>query len=87
MPNGFSKRPILQLSSAERLHRLEEAITFLRQHLAAGPQPAKILLQAATSAGIAARTLHRAKDVLEVTTEHTGWHGKSSLSCHRQQTY
>ena len=64
-----------QLSAAERL-RLEEAITFLRQQLSAGPQPAKTLLQAAYTAGIAQRTLHRAKDVLGVTTEHTGWHGQ-----------
>lgn len=70
------KRPIQRLSTEERLRRLEEAIAFLRQHLTDGPQPAKALLQAAYSAGIAERTLHRAKDVLGVTTEHTGWHGQ-----------
>lgn len=65
-----------KLSAEERLRRLDEAIAFLRQHLVAGPQPAKLLLQAAKTAGIAERTLHQAKDVLGVTTEHTGWHGQ-----------
>ena len=77
LPNsGSAKLPKQRLSAAERLHRLEEAIAFLHHHLATGPQPAKTLLQAAGAAGIAVRTLHRAKDVLLVTTEHTGWHGQ-----------
>ncbi len=71
-----AKLPKPRVSAEERLRRLEEAIAFLRQHLADGPQPAKTLLQAAKSAGIAERTLHRAKDVLGVTAEHTGWHGQ-----------
>jgi hypothetical protein len=77
LPNGTdAKLPKQGLRAAERLRRLEEAIAFLRHHLAAGPQPAKTLLQAAKSAGIAERTLHRAKDVLLVKTEHTSWHGR-----------
>ena len=77
LPDGIhAKLPKQQLSAEERLRRLEEAIAFLRQQLAAGSQPAKTLLQAAKTAGIAERTLHRAKDVLGVTTEHTGWHGQ-----------
>ena len=96
LPNTVgTKLPNQQLSTAERLRRLEEAIAFLR-YLAAGPQPAKTLLQAAYAAGIAERTLHRAKDVLGVTTEHTGWHGESGVgatasrysgftSCHFQK--
>src|SRR5690348_4622120 len=77
LPNSApTKRSEQRMSAEERLRRLEEAIAFLRQHLAAGPQPAKTLLQAAKAAGIAERTLHRAKDVLGVTTEHTGWHGQ-----------
>ena len=77
LPEGaHTKLPKPRLSAEERLRRLEEAIAFLRQHLASGPQPAKALLQAAKSAGIAGRTLHRAKDILGVTTEHTGWHGQ-----------
>ncbi|HLV99398.1 MAG TPA: hypothetical protein VKT82_12055 [Ktedonobacterales bacterium] len=74
--SASTKVPQQQRSAAERLRRLEEAIAFLRQHLATGPQPAKTLLQAAKAAGIAERTLHRAKDVLGVTAEHTGWHGE-----------
>ena len=77
LPEGaHTKLPKPRLSAEERLRRLEEAIAFLGQHLASGPQPAKALLQAAYAAGIAERTLHRAKDVLGVTTEHTGWHGQ-----------
>ena len=77
LPTGtHAKVPQQRLSAEERLRRLEEAIVFLRQQLAASPQPATMLLQAAYAAGIAERTLHRAKDVLGVTTEHTGWHGQ-----------
>ena len=72
----YAKLSKPQMNAEERLRRLEEAIAFLRQHLAAGPQPAKTLLKAANTAGIAERTLHRAKDVLGVTTEHTIWHGQ-----------
>jgi hypothetical protein len=76
LPNlDGAKLPHLRLSTAERLRRLEEAIAFLQHHLAAGSQPAKTLLQAAKTVGIAERTLHRAKDILGVTTQHTGWHG------------
>ena len=86
LPNSVgTKLPKQQMSAAERLRRLEEAIVFLRTHLGGGPQPAKTLLQAAKTAGIAEQTLHRAKDVLLVTTEHTGWHGKSGLGSFRQQ--
>ena len=64
-----------RLSAAERLRRLEEAMVFLRQRLATGPQPARMLLQAANTAGIAERTLHWAKDLLGVTTERSGCYG------------
>lgn len=47
-------------------------MAFLRQHLASGPQPARTLLKAARKAGIAERTLHRAKDLLDVTSERSG---------------
>jgi hypothetical protein len=77
LPDGTNaKLPKQRISAEERLRRLKEAIAFLRQHLAAGPQPAKVLIQTAKNAGIAGRTLHRAKGVLGVTTEHTGWHGQ-----------
>lgn len=42
-----AKLPKQRLSAAERLRRPEDAITFLQEQLAAGPQPAKTLLQAA----------------------------------------
>ena len=67
-----SKLPKPQMSAAERLRRLEEAMAFLRQHLAAGPQPARTLLKAARQVGIAERTLHRAKDLLGIRTTRAG---------------
>lgn len=67
-----AKLPRPRLSAAERLWRLEEALAFSRAHLAAGPQPARALLNAARTAGIAERTLHRAKDLLGVTTQRIG---------------
>ena len=73
LPNDAeASLPKPRLSAAERLRRLEEAKVFLRQHLAAGPQPARSLLKTAKAAGIAERTLHRAKDLLDVTTERAG---------------
>ena len=74
-----TKLPTQRLGAAERLRRLEEAMAFLRQHLAAGPQPARTLLNAANAAGIAERTLHRAKDLLGVTTERSGGYGALGL--------
>ena len=50
-------------------------MALLHQRLAAGPQPARVLLKAAKAAGIAERTLHRAKDLLGVTTERSGGYG------------
>lgn len=67
-----TKLPQPWLTSAERLRRLEEAKAFLYKQLAGGPQPARTLLKAAKAAGIAERTLHRAKDLLGVTTERAG---------------
>lgn len=70
-----AKMPSQRISAVERLRRLEEAKTFLRQHLAAGPQPARSLLKSARAAGIATRTLHRAKDALGVRPERSGGYG------------
>ena len=61
-----------RISALERLRRLEEAKTFLRAHLRAGPQPARMLLKAARTEGIATRMLHRAKDALGVKSERAG---------------
>lgn len=70
--NPHATLPKPQMSTAERLRRLEEAMAFLRQHLAAGPQPARTLLKAAYQVGIAERTLHRAKDLLGIRTTRAG---------------
>ena len=70
--SSAAKMPSRRISAAERLRRLEEAIAFLRQHLDNGPQPARTLLNSANTEGIAERTLHRAKDLLNVTTEREG---------------
>jgi len=43
-------------------------MTFLRDILANGAQPAKAVLAAARDAGIAERTLHRAKKALGVVS-------------------
>lgn len=76
MPFGpAAQMPSRRISAAERLRRLEEAKAFLRAHLAAGPQPARTLLKAARAAGIATRTLHRAKDALGVRPERSGGYG------------
>lgn len=73
LPSGTNARlPKQRLSAAERLQRLEEAKAFVRQQLAGGSQPARVMLNAAKAAGIAERTLHRAKDLLGVRTERAG---------------
>jgi hypothetical protein len=58
---ALARRSIQRLSAAERLLRLEEAKGFLSQHLAASQEPAQTVLKAANVAGLATRTLHRAK--------------------------
>ena len=70
-----TQMPSQRISAAERLRRLEEAKAFLRAHLTAGPQPARAVLKAARAAGIATRTLHRAKDALGVRPERSGGYG------------
>lgn len=70
------KVPKQRLSDEERLRRLEEAKVYLRQHLTAQPMPARVLIKDAKAAGIASRTLHRAKDALGVQVQRQGWgHG------------
>jgi hypothetical protein len=63
----------MHMSAAERLRRLEEAKAFLRQQLVGSPQPARAMLKAAKAAGIAKRTLHRAKASLGVQVHRDGW--------------
>ncbi len=91
MPLGSAATmPSQHISTTERLRRLEEAKAFLHQHLAAGPQPAKTLLKAARAAGIATRTLHRAKDALGVRAERAGGyaaHGQWTWYPHEASKY
>lgn len=68
-----AKMPSQRISAAERLRRLEEAKAFLHQHLTAQPVPARVLIKDAKAAGIASRTLHRAKDALGVQVQRQGW--------------
>jgi hypothetical protein len=73
VPPAGAKVPKARMSAAERLHRLDEAKVFLRKHLAVHPVPARMLIMDAKAAGIASRTLHRAKDVLGVQVQRQGW--------------
>ena len=73
VPPAGAKMPKARMSAVERLRRLEEAKAFLRQHLAAHPVPARILIKDAKAEGIASRTLHRAKDALGVQVQRQGW--------------
>jgi hypothetical protein len=70
---ALAKMPSQRISAKERLRRLEEAKRFLRQQLATGPRPAKALIKDAKAAGIVSRTLHRAKDALDVQVQRHGW--------------
>lgn len=54
-------------------HKLEEAVAFLEIALARGPRPARVLMQEASAAGIAPRTLIRAKYALHLIATHQGW--------------
>ena len=67
------KLPKQRLNAEERLRRLEEAKAFLRQHLTPESMPARVLINNAKAAGIASRTLHRAKDVLGVRVQRQDW--------------
>jgi hypothetical protein len=58
--------------------KLEDAMDFLENQLAEGPRPSRELKQAAEDAGIAAKTLRRARERLRVRDEraatgHTTW--------------
>jgi hypothetical protein len=64
------KRPFVR---SEPTHKLEEAMAFLQGALAQGHRPARSLLQEARAAGIAPRTLIRAKYALHLIATHQGW--------------
>ena len=71
-----AKLPKQSLSAEERVCRLEEAKAYLRHQVTAQPLPARVLINNAKAAGIASRTLHRAKDALGVQVQGQGWgHG------------
>jgi hypothetical protein len=53
--------------------RLAEAMTFLTGLLAGGPVPQREVKVKAVSAGMAYRTVERAKEILGVVTERRGW--------------
>jgi hypothetical protein len=48
-------------------------MAFLQGALARGPRPARVLLQESRAAGIAPRTLIRAKYALHLIATHQGW--------------
>jgi putative DNA primase/helicase len=52
-----------------------EAVDFLREELAAGPRPVNEIKASASDAGIAPRTLRRAKKTLEIKTQKVGLTG------------
>jgi hypothetical protein len=53
--------------------KLAEALAFLQNVLARGPRPARVIPQEASSAGIAPRTLVRARDAVHLIATHQGW--------------
>ena len=75
--------------SEEEKSAVDEAADFLREALADGPRPAEEILKEARKAGIAERTLNRAKAQLGVRTKRIGEPGKRGggtwhwyLDCH-----
>jgi hypothetical protein len=73
VPKAAASVPTPHMSAAERLRRLEEAKAFLCQYLASSPHLARDVLKAANAAGIATRTLNRAKAALGVQVQRDGW--------------
>jgi len=60
--------------------RLAEAMTFLKDLLSSGPVEQKLVKSEAAGAGLAYRTVERAKELLGVRSERHGW-GPGS-TCH-----
>lgn len=63
---------LVRVTDASESSREDEAKDFLSDMLSEGPQPAKELFRLAREAGIAKRTLERAKSALGVTSERVG---------------
>ncbi len=72
---GITQRTADSLLDTEERSAREEAADFLRATLARGPQPVKLIQREARDAGIASRTLERAKADLGVRAVQTsgGW--------------
>ncbi len=70
---GESDYKAEDLLGQTRESRLLEAITFLSALLASGPVPQGTVKAKAVSAGLAWRTVERAKEVLGVVAERKGW--------------
>ncbi len=63
---------ILATESSTEISELDEAMTFLKDMLADGEVPAKDIYQAAQDAGVAKRTLERAKAKLQAKSRRIG---------------
>lgn len=72
-PCDYSAAQLLEAAHAQSRPELEEAIFVLYSILADGPVPADHVKQLATRAGVAPRTLRRAKDVLQVVSRRKGY--------------
>jgi putative DNA primase/helicase len=72
----------------ERATRRKEAEQWLTEHLAAGPRPQEEIEQKAKAAGIAWRTLMRAKAGLNVESHKAGmgggWYWEMAKDCQKQ---
>ena len=72
-PCDYSAAQLLEAAHAQSRPELEEAIFVLYSILADGPVPADHVKQLATRAGVAPRTLRRAKEVLQVVSRRKGY--------------
>lgn len=64
---------IERTNSGNRSSALDEACDWLRDAMADGPVPAKVIIERAKADGVAKRTLDRAKDVLGVVSTRLGY--------------
>jgi hypothetical protein len=70
--SSYEASDLLQISPEKRTARMNEAVEFLRDFLAANPQPSQSVIVAGARAGHAERTLKRAKQALGVSSEKLG---------------
>ena len=74
--SSLTAAQILAADSGACGSELDEAITFLRDELAAGPAPARDIYHDAKGTEISKRTLHRAKSKLRIISRRHGEPGK-----------